>query len=454
MNTLIKSFYLIVLFFIIITSLYVYESINNSFEINKYCFLLFLLFILAIIVFFRITIHLLKEKNKSEKKYYYDELTGLPNRNKLLKEMSKSSSLIILDIKNFSYINKIYGYKTGDELLKFVSESLKKEFDENVYRLEEDKFAVLSSNPITLEELSIKHHLLFFNYNQFINISFTIGASNKKENLLETATIALIHAKSQNKAYFLFDEKLEQLQQQNYNQIRFLEEALINDKIVPFYHCIVNKNKEVVKYEALIRIIRDDNQICSPDSFLEDAKKAQLYNAFSRNMIFKVINDLKEGVISKVSINLSYEDINDEIIRNIFDNVIDEKLGKRIVIEILETEGIKNYEIVQEFINNIKKKGVQIAIDDFGSGYSNFIQVLNLKTDIIKIDSSLIKNIKNPKHYKMVKLIVDFAKTFNLKTVAEFVSDEEIFTILKSIGIDEFQGFYFCKPLKKEEIIT
>ena len=132
------------------------------------------------------------------------------------------------------------------------------------------------------------------------------------------------------------------------------------------------------------------------------------------------------------------------------DNVL-EKLKfedrNRLVFEILESENFSDYDFLEEFVLKYKKLGVKIAIDDFGSGYSNFIRIIRLKPDYLKIDGSLIKNIdKDNNSYEIVKSIIAFSKTLDIKTIAEYVHSEEIFNLLLELDVDEFQGYYFGKP--------
>ncbi|MFA7609853.1 MAG: EAL domain-containing protein [Sulfurimonas sp.] len=124
-------------------------------------------------------------------------------------------------------------------------------------------------------------------------------------------------------------------------------------------------------------------------------------------------------------------------------------IGSKIVFEIVESEYIEKFEDVMRFIAKVKKYNCKIAIDDFGTGYSNFEYLIKLKADYLKIDGSLIKNIDKDKNaYIVVSTIVDFAKKLGMKTVAEFVESEEIFNIVKNLGIDYSQGYYFCEPKK------
>lgn len=416
-------------------------------------FIILLIFIFIQQIFFnRIKLKLIKNyeelKNGLINSVYFDALTALPNRNKLIEDIKKYNSLILIDIEDFSDINDVFGFEKGDKVLKELSVQLKNEY-KNVYRIGSDEFAICFLEKITenfLKKLINKKIKI-----ENINISLIMGASNFKERLYESAEMALKFAvKLKNKKYLLYDESMYLKQKEKLNKINLLKNVLEKRNIIPYYQCIVDKSGNIVKYESLMRI-KINNKIETPFFFIDLIKEARLYSDFSRIMIEKVLKDI-EKIPMKVSINLSYDDIANEEMRSFILNSINETNAKKIVFEILESESVQNYKKVRSFINKAKEKGIEIAIDDFGSGYSNFVRVLNLEPDIIKIDASLIKNIQNPKNYKMVALIVEFAKSFNLKTVAEFVSDKEIFDIAKNMGIEEFQGYYFCRPLPFDKI--
>ena len=123
-------------------------------------------------------------------------------------------------------------------------------------------------------------------------------------------------------------------------------------------------------------------------------------------------------------------------------------VSNRVIFEILEDENIKSYELLKLFIDEVKSLGCKIAIDDFGSGYSNFEHLLKMNIDYLKIDASLIKNIaKDETSYKITKTIIEFAKSLNLQTIAEFVENEEIFKIVRELGADYSQGYFFSEPI-------
>ena len=135
--------------------------------------------------------------------------------------------------------------------------------------------------------------------------------------------------------------------------------------------------------------------------------------------------------------------IRDYILKTISKN----SFGDRIIFEILEDENMEQIAEVSKFISDAKTLGCKIAIDDFGSGYSNFAYILNLQPDYLKIDASIVKNVVNDiKSRIILSAIISFAKELNIKTIAEHVSDENILKTCMELGVDEFQGFFLGKP--------
>ena len=149
------------------------------------------------------------------------------------------------------------------------------------------------------------------------------------------------------------------------------------------------------------------------------------------------------------SVNLSYEDISNKSLTNfLFDILSESGVGDKITFEILESESIKDYSKLQGFISELKQFGCKVAADDFGAGYSNFEHLIHLDLDYIKIDGSIVKNILTNDSSKIIaQTIVEFAKKLNIKTVAEYVSSEEIYDAVKEIGVDYAQGYYVGKPI-------
>ena len=148
------------------------------------------------------------------------------------------------------------------------------------------------------------------------------------------------------------------------------------------------------------------------------------------------------------SINLSFEDIiNDEMYTFIIQKLKDSRMGSRLTFELLESEKVNDFEKVVQFFNEIKRYGAKVAIDDFGSGFSNFSYIIKLNPDFIKIDGSLIKDIDKDKNAQIVvETIVDFSKKLGIKTVAEFVHSSTVLSTVKGLGIDYSQGYFIDMP--------
>lgn len=148
------------------------------------------------------------------------------------------------------------------------------------------------------------------------------------------------------------------------------------------------------------------------------------------------------------SINLMIEDIkNEKTINFLFNKLVQTNTANRIILEIVESEGIEKFEEVGDFIRKAKSLGCRVAIDDFGTGYSNFEYIIKLNVDFLKIDGSLIKNIHINENIKLtVSTIVNFAKVLGIKTVAEYVHCQEVQDVVEFLGIDFSQGYLLHEP--------
>ena len=237
--------------------------------------------------------------------------------------------------------------------------------------------------------------------------------------------------------------------QHNMSIILAVKKALQKSGIISYFQPIVeNKTRRVVKYESLVRLVDENGEVWAPWKFLEIAKKGRYYTQITQRVVensFKALYETQAGI----TINLSALDIEDHVMREHLLQCIEEHASEasRITFELLEDENVKEFEIIKRFIQQVKAKGVCIAIDDFGSGYSNFERLLDYEPDIIKIDGSLVKHIATDDYsISIVKLVVNFAKEHGIKTVAEFVENETIYNILYGLGVDYSQGYFFGKP--------
>ena len=392
-----------------------------------------------------------------------DHMTQLPNRQKLIEDLNADGDLklAIINVEKFKEINEYYGFDIGDRLLVELSSILLKHlaaYQTRVYKLPGDEFAILVDDKTSKEDfkkliLSTLNSIRNFDFeieeNKF-NIRAISGASMQK-NYFINAEMATNHAKYINEELVFFDENLD-IKDQLVNNVKWtskIKQAIEDDRIVVFAQPIVcNETQETKKYECLVRMIDTDGSIISPAQFLTIAKRSRLYPDITKIVVTKAIEYFKNSD-DRFSINLTLEDIlNPEIVTFLTEKINKyDGIGNRIIIEIVEDEGIENYDEVSAFIENMKFLGCKIAIDDFGTGYSNFDYLMKLNVDFIKIDGSIIKHIDHDNNAKVVtELIVDFAKRLHIKTIGEFVYNEEILEVVKTMGIDYSQGYYLGKP--------
>jgi EAL domain-containing protein (putative c-di-GMP-specific phosphodiesterase class I)/GGDEF domain-containing protein len=386
-------------------------------------------------------------------------------------------TIFLIDILYMKDLNAIYDFKNGDFIIKQLKhilknktkELIKKELQRDIHikikNTHADVFEILLFDNLSIEEIKNIKNLIYENIvsNNFkliknhstINIDVTIGCAKSNDKYIKIyAEKALSSAKLNFLHYMYYDSFLYKNESVNENLLDTLNHSIDNNIVEPYFQAIMdNTNDKIVKYEALMRIFDKNGQIIMPNIFIHKAKKCRLYNKLMEIMIDKIIIYILKHKIH-VSINLDYTDIlNPHIKKVLINKVKTNQVGEYLTLEILESEKVSNYDIVNDFINTIKKFGVKIAIDDFGTGFSNYENILNLNIDYIKIDGSLIKKIDEDIYLNLIKSIVLFSKQQNIKVVAEFVSDLKTLRYVKNIEIDYSQGYHIGKPMSIQELL-
>ena len=419
--------------------------------------------------------HVQQKTKEIQNKLYIDELTNLKNRTALEDDIKDDDfvSIALIDIDSFDDINELYGFSTGNlvliEVAKVLNEFATKynvhvyRFYGNVYCLADKKMMGFSRYDEFITELCklFKNraiHIEELSLDIFINI--TLGISIAQEEPVKTAGIALKKAKKANMKFFVYNNEIdtkEVIKKSMYWREK-IKLAIEEDLVTPFYQPIFNRENEIVKYETLMRL-RDKNDegetiYLSPYLFLDISVKTKQYLQLSNQVISKAFADLSKTE-KQVSLNLSFKDILDlDFVISLDKNLdkIDNQKKQQLVFEILESDYITDYTLLEEFIIKYREQGIQIAIDDFGTGYSNFAHILKIRPNYIKIDGSLIKNINTEKSsYELVKSIIGFSKALNIKVIAEFVHSSDVYKTVLELGVDEFQGFYLAEPANKIE---
>lgn len=405
-------------------------------------------------------------RNKLLKRYFRDHLTDLPNLYQLRKDLETNEEygLLLIKIDNFQAINNFYGFMVGDYVIEFVAKYLKdnlKEYD--TYRISGSEFGLTIKHKLGFYELKeelanlykkIKKIELTYQGNPLF-IDFTMASSSNKDhsNIFSKVSMALAYAKRKGIAFWIYEDRMnfENEYARNLELSLVVRDAVQNARVVPYYQAIMdNKTGKITKYECLARLVDKNEKILSPMLFIPIAKKIKIYNQVTKSIITKSF-ELFEKNNFEFNINLSIEDVmSNEMFEFIVAKLKSSPAALRVTFELLESEAIQDFKRVERFINEVKRYGAKIAIDDFGSGYSNFFYLTKMQADYIKIDGSLIENIDVDKtSLFVVETIVDFAKKLGIKTVAEYVHSSMVMDRVKALGIDYSQGFYIDEPSVK-----
>lgn len=416
----------------------------------------------------------INEKIKLEYEIKYDSLTKLATRNyfkKRVSEMISSSpdkigAMLFSDLDNLKFVNDTYGHQMGDKYLIKAAEVFKnyEDYGGVVARFSGDEYAIYLHGFESKDEIRKLYkkiykehknsHLTFPNgYKQ--KIRYSTGVSyypfDSKEvlDLIKFADFAMYEVKHTEKGV------INEFNRESYNKNSYLldnlEELnkLFENEMIKFvFQPIVDvRTSNVFGYEALMR---PENSMFNSSTEILNVAKSQSKLREIENLTFKKIfreidKNFDKIKNKKIFINsLANQFISEKILNEISENYA--HLLPNVVIEITEDENI-DPELMNKKINVIKKWNAKLALDDFGSGYSNELRILSIDPDFVKIDIMLIKDIhKNNDKKSLVKNLINFCHSKDIKVLAEGVEIEEDMKTLINLDIDYIQGFYFAKP--------
>jgi diguanylate cyclase (GGDEF)-like protein/PAS domain S-box-containing protein len=413
----------------------------------------------------------------------HDHLTGLYNRRELEHELQHSLArahrdgdehiLCYLDLDQFKIVNDTCGHAAGDMLLRKLAEYLQKTLRRTdvLARLGGDEFALLLSQCSIAEAEKVAENLLKkinnFRFNwkerQF-QIGASIGVATMTSDsvdaleVLSNADMACYAAKEAGRnrvhIYQSDDQNLKD-RRTEMGMISYVREALEKDRFELFAQPIVSTMdvNDRRHFEVLVRMKSSEGKLIMPGAFLPAAERYNVMPEIDRWVVSNVLKYMaaenKNFSDYSLAINISGQSINDEsflefIIGEIVMHNID---ASRLCFEITETEAVSNMDHAISFIEVLKEHKCKFSLDDFGTGVSSFEYLKNLPVDYLKIDGAFIKQIDiNKVDYAMVRAINEVATVMGMKTIAEFVENEESYNILKEIGIDYAQGYWIQKP--------
>ncbi|HYE11107.1 MAG TPA: EAL domain-containing protein [Patescibacteria group bacterium] len=425
-----------------------------------------------------------------EKELHYqalhDQLTGLQNRRSLIKDLSElvgsktkgKVALLIIDIDNFKYINDTMGHFFGDQLLMKLSERLEGLIEDNckIYRLGGDEFVILFEDfddSITIEKLAVK--LLkgcTFGFDvdySRIFISISIGIALYPEHgdnldaLLKNADIAVYKAKETGKNRIVFFNKpMNDAISERVLLEKHLRTALDSNEFVLHYQPQLDiATNKVSGLEALIRWNSPELGFVSPLKFISIAEDTHLIIPIGEWVLKNACLFLKklhqQGYSDMLmSVNISMLQLIQDDFANKVMEILDElKLDpKYLELEITESILMESYEAIAEKLKLLKGKGVRIALDDFGKGYSSLNYLKQLPISTLKIDKSFVDTISaDDKNKSLTDLIVTIGITMGLCVVAEGVETQEQLDYLVEHKCSKIQGYFFSRPVPDEAVV-
>ena len=415
----------------------------------------------------------------------HDSLTGLYNRREfarlLTQEMrekrrgDKSLCVCMLDLDRFKVVNDNCGHAAGDELLKQLARQIQSSVRKSdaVSRHGGDEFTVLLrecslEDGVRIAE-TIRKAICEFKFQweaRFYTVGVSIGITRVLEDMddgeaaILAADSCCIKAKNmgrnQVQAYSSTDESVARKQGEIQWMTR-ISQALEEDGFLLYQQPIMaigDERGERSNCEILLRMQGLDGQVHCPEEFLPAAQRYGFMGQIDRWVIDHVIAWLQHQSLDtdkrlRVHINLSGSSVSDDS----FQVYLRDKLNAEDVrahhlcFEITETVALGDTAKTIEFLKEIRAIGCRVALDDFGTGFSSLSQLKRLPLDYIKIDGEFIQGIAdNPHERALVKCIADFASILNVKTVAEAVESEEVYTVLEELSIDYAQGYLFGEP--------
>ncbi|GAA4824958.1 hypothetical protein GCM10011365_05240 [Marinicella pacifica] len=409
---------------------------------------------------------------------FHDPLTDLPNRQQLqqvLNELIRQGqstqqfgAVLFLDMDRFKVLNDALGHHFGDQLLLKISNRLKLYQDEFnlIARFGGDEFVLVTeceyqtANDAAVQVVMLAEDIIQtlakpyqIDHHQHIctvsiGVSIYPYESNTVNDIIRQADVAMYRSKEQGRNQVtMYHQSMKQHNDQILYVEQVLRHAVNEDKFILKYQPMVDSNRQIVSFEALIRIFQDGRTIY-PDEFIPVAEDTDLIQSLGRWVISNACYTASESG-HNISINVSSKQFHQQGFIKYIEQIINQFNIKpnSLTIELTEGVVVGNFNEIQYKFNRLSDLGVQIAIDDFGTGYSSLQYLRQLPIDFLKIDKSFIDDVQtNDNAEVIIRTITSMAKNLNLKTVAEGVETEEQFSLLKKLGCDYFQGYLFGRP--------
>ncbi len=418
---------------------------------------------------------------------YYDTLTELPNRRMLVERLNQEISktdrknrvvlfaVMCIGIDRFKNINDMYGPMVGDSLLKVISNRLRHVIrdDDFLSKMEGDKFSILfseidSTNGVLgiIKKISTVMEKPFAIASEEIVITNSTGVcfypndAVSPDELITCSEAAMFTAKERGRnTYHLYDAGLNEELLANLNLEKDLRNAIFLNQFIPFFQPKVDSAGNIIGAEALVRWLSPERGLVSPGEFIPLAEKNGMITEIGKLILRETSVIVKKwydmGLVNfRVSVNISPAQFKDPLLIDAIRDIVDYTSVPPLLLdlEITETGIMENERESIEKLSLIQKMGITVSIDDFGTGYSSLSKLRDYPVDILKIDKTFIDNLpEDVRSGKIAVSIIELAHNLGFTVVGEGVEKKEQVDFLEKYNCDQYQGFYFSRPLPSDE---
>ena len=408
-----------------------------------------------------------------------DELSGHLNRNALREELSqaidsakaenRNCAFLVASVDRLAIINDSFGFDAGDEVILGVGERLAGALrgDDVIGRTAGNKFGVLLKNCREKEIAIVATRLRtavrtsgIESCSGLVAATCSVGAvwlpqaaSTSQEAML-CAELALDKARANGRDGFAVFEPSPQRETARLRQMQIADEvvlALKENRLKLAYQPIVAaRSRKVSHYECLLRLVKPDGSILTAGYFVPAIEQMGIVHMADRFALEAAVAKLKAKPDISLAVNVSGTAASDPAWLQEFVDYVraEQAVAPRLLVELTETAALHHFEENAQFVSQLHELGVRVAIDDFGAGYTSFRNLQMLHVDTVKIDGSYVKDLsQSPENQVFVRTLVGLARSFGIKTVAEWVGSDDDAALLQNFGVDYFQGFFFGEPV-------
>ncbi len=416
----------------------------------------------------------------------HDPLTGLLNRRKFEAELERhvqgikrygaEGALLMLDIDHFKAVNDTLGHNAGDELIVSIAGALRNRLRSSdvLSRLGGDEFAALLPKADAAEARqvagdlvgAVRENAALLSGERHKNITTSVGVAmfDEREDLsgeviLIEADLAMYDAKEAGRDRYGFyapGQRASRTQAQ-ITWVARIEAALQEGRLVLAAQPILDlRSGEVGKYELLVRMLDDHDELIPPGAFLYIAERFGMIAKIDEWVATRAIELLGSRPALRLAVNISGRSLGDQALLA----TLDERLSAsridptHLIFEVTETAAVANVTHAQAFAQRLREHGCRLALDDFGAGFGSFYYLKHLPFDYVKIDGEFVQHATSGRIDKLViEAVVGIAKGLGKETIAEFVIDEQTRRVVEALGVDYAQGYHVGRPGPVERLL-